>query len=150
MGMSDLLKLYNGTVTKGKTDGSEVYSGNPVEFALNAAKNEEKCCKVALRCEKGYRTYGDTTVTAYHYNAETKAYEATGGDVAKWAFAADEGFTSAEEAMKKAKWGNVLTIGEVIGETNLVFWVKAGSSSAEAPQNDTDESVHVEAVIEAV
>ena len=150
MSMSDLLKLYNGTVSKGKTDGNEVFAGNPVEFSLNAAKNEEKCCKVALRCQAGYRTYGDTTVTAYHYNGETQSYEAVGGDVAKWAFAADEGFTSAEDALKKAKWSNVLKIAEVIGDTNQVFWVKAGSSAAEVPQNDSDESIHVEAVLEAV
>lgn len=151
--MSDLIKLYNGTVTPATTDGDEVTEGslsNPIQFTLNAAKNEENCSKVAIRCKSGYRTYGDTNITAYHYNKEKKVYEPTGGDVEKWTFAADNGYANAEEAKSKAKWVKTLTISDVITDKNTVFWVKAGSNAAEVPQNDTDESIHVEAVIEAV
>lgn len=151
--MSDLIKLYNGTVTPATTDGNEVTEGslsNPVQFTLNAAKNEENCQKLAIRCKSGYRTYGDTTITAYHYNKETTAYEATGGDVEKWMFAPDNGYANADEAKSKAKWAKTLTISDVITDKNTVFWAKASSSAAEVPQNDTDESIHVEAVIEAV
>ncbi len=151
--MSDLIKVYNGTVTVGTTDGNEVSEGslsNPVQFTLNAAKNEENCQKLAIRCKTGYRTYGATTITAYHYNAEKKEYEATGGDVDKWTFAPDAGYANASEAMSKAKWFKELTLTDVISDKNVIFWAKASSSAAEVPQNDTDESIHVEAVIEAV
>lgn len=151
--MSDLIKLYNGSVTAGGTNGDEVSEGslsNPVQFTLNAAKNEEACQKVAIRCQNGYQTYGNTTITAYHYNVENKVWEPTGGDVAKWKFAKDNAYADAATALSSATWSNKLTISDVITDKNTVFWVKAGSSSAEVPQNDTDESIHIEAVIEAV
>ena len=151
--MSEYIKLYNGNVTAGGTDGSVVSEGNlsnPVHFTLNAAKNEEACQKVAIRCKSGYQTYGNTVISAYHYNPDTKVWEATGGDINKWKFATDNNYADAATALKNASWGASLTISDVIGSTNKVFWVKALSSSAEVPQNDTDESIHIEAVIEAV
>ena len=149
--MSDLIKIYNGSVIAGATDGDEVSMegfSNPVQFTLNAAKDEEGVAKLAIRCKSGYKTYGNTKNSAYHLNG-TK-YEATGGEVEKWFFAKYNGYANANDAKENATWANSLTISDVITDTNTIFWVKATSNSAEAPQNDEDESIHVETVVEAV
>lgn len=149
--MSDLIKIYNGNVTAGAKDGEEVSVegfSNPVQFTLNAAKNEVGVAKLAIRCKNGYKTYGNTTIKAYHFNGSS--YEATGGDVDKWFFAKDNGYTNASDAKDNAAWTNTLTLSDVITDTNTIFWAKATSNSAETPQNDEDESIHVETVVEAV
>lgn len=149
--MSDLIKLYNGTVTKDAADGTELSQNgtqtNPLSFTLNAAKEESSCQQIAIRCASGYKTYGDTVITAYHYNSETKKYEPNTGDTAKWFFAVGE-YDSAANALTNAAWSNKLTISDVITDKNTLIWVKAASSKAEVPANDTDESIHIEAVIE--
>lgn len=149
---TDYIKIYNGTVTKGETDGEEVSCGtqsNPVSFTLNSAKAESGCAKLAIRCKSGFQTYGTTTITAKHYDASSKAYNDE-GDAKKWFFAADADYADAATALEKATWRNSLSIADTIGDTNTVFWVKATSSEAEVPTTDTDESICVDAVIEAM
>ena len=118
-----------------------------MSFTLNAAKEESSCQQIAIRCDSGYKTYGDTTITAYHYNSDTKNYEPSTGDTAKWFFAVGV-YDSAANALTNAAWTNKLTISDVITDKNSLVWVKASSSTAEIPANDTDESIHIEAVIE--
>ena len=149
--MSTLIKFYNGTVTAGGKDGNEISEGtnaNPLSFTLNAAVNETKCSKVAIRCKDGYETYGTTKIAAYHNTGS--GYEPTGGDVDKWSFAADAGYTSADDALSKATWKDSISFTDKIGDTNTVFWVKAASNSAEVPSNDTSTVLYCTTVIKAV
>lgn len=149
--MSDLIKFYDGTVTKGGTDGDEISEGTnskPLTFTLNAAENESACAKVAVRCKTGYSTYGDTRICAYHFNG--KGYEPTGGSVNKWSFAMDNNYADANDALKSATWTDSITIKDAITDKNTVFWVKASSDSTEAPQNDISTALFCSAVIKAV
>lgn len=149
--MSTLIKFYNGTVTSGGKDGDELSEGtnaNPLSFTLNAAINEAKCAKVAIRCKDGYATYGTTKVSAYHNTGS--GYEPTGGDVDKWSFAVDDNYASAEDALAKATWKDSIEFADDITDKNTVFWVKAASNSAEVPSNDTSTVLYCTTVIRAV
>lgn len=149
--MADFIKLYM-NATEGETDGTEVSINmtqtNPIAMTLNAKTSEAKAVKVALRCEEGFQTYGDTTVAAYYFNG-TK-YVSSGGNVDKWRFAADEGFADASKALANGNWQSTLTIDSVITSVNHVFWVKAMSDTSEVPQKDTTVSIHIEGIVEAV
>ncbi|MBO6177828.1 MAG: hypothetical protein J6O04_01470 [Selenomonadaceae bacterium] len=150
--MSEYLKLYGGTVTSGGTDGTAISEDmaqtNPVSASLNAKNAETKAIKLALRCTSGFQTYGNTTVKAYYYNG--KAYVDTGGNIGKFSFAADNGYSDGADAIANATWTSSLTISDVIGSTNQVFWVKIASDATQIPQKDTTVSIHVEGVVEAV
>jgi hypothetical protein len=152
--MSTLIKIYNGTVTSGAKDGAEVSvegsQVNPVSVSLNAAKAETKAIKLAVRCDEGYKTTeGEVTeISAYYYDGTS--YNASGGNIGKWQFAKDEGFADAATAIKQAVWGSKLTINDVIGDTNVIFWVKASSDKTELPSNDTSTALHLHAVVESV
>lgn len=152
--MATLIKIYNGTVTSGAKDGTEVSvegsQVNPVSVSLNAAKAETKAIKLAVRCEDGYKTTeGEATeISAYYYDG-TK-FNASGGNTGKWQFAKDDGFADADTAIKQAVWNSKLTINDVIGDTNVIFWVKASSDKTELPSNDTSTALHLHAVVESV
>lgn len=149
--MSTLIKFYNGTVTAGDVDGTELSEGtndNPLTFTLNAAENESACAKIAVRCKDGYETYGETKICAYHNSGS--GYEPTGGNVDKWSFALDNNYKSADEALKSATWKDSIVIADTIKDKNTVFWVKATSNSAEAPQNDISTVLYCSTVIKAV
>lgn len=150
--MSEFIKLYGGNVTAGGTDGTPISENmvqtNPLSMSLNAKVAEAKAVKVALRCETGFQTSGDVVVSAYRYNGEN--YVATGGNIDKFRFAEDTGFASDTAALANANWQSSLTISDVIGATNHVFWVKVMSDTTQTPQKDTSVSIHVAGAMEAV
>jgi len=123
------INLYKGSPTAGGTDGTLVsldgVGTSPISFTLDATIDESAKQAVALRCESGYTTSGDTTV------------EASGTNASKWSFCATENGT----------YTSTLTISSAIGTTNTVFYVKASSVNTESPGTDTSVTVDVTAVI---
>ena len=123
------INLYKGTPTAGGTDGTLVsldgVGTSPVSFTLDATQSESGKQAVALRCESGYTTSGDTTITA------------SGTNAGKWSFSDSENGT----------YASTLTISTTINTTNTVFWVKAASASTESPGTDTSVTTDVTATI---
>lgn len=124
------LNLYSGNPTAGGTDGTAVSTGdnsNPLTFILDASLNENQEKEVALRCEPGFCTATDTTITAYN-------------DVDnRWAFSLDDN-----------TWSDTLIIGSTIDSLNTNFFIKASASDNEVPHNDTDVKIRTRTKIAAV
>lgn len=138
--MADQLHIYYGNPTEGMTDGTEASSGtelSPVSVTLDASKAEEKAVKCAIRCDKGYRIEGKTTIRFVGDHAE------------KWKVAADDEYPDDAAALKAAAWQDTLQI-EGVQAVNAVFWVKAGSAKDEKPQNDTSVDIQAEGLVVAV
>lgn len=127
-----LINVYKDNPTAGGTDGTAVsMAGNfssPVQFTLDASKNESAIQKLAVRCNAGYKTSGTTTISDNNDSA----------DRLKLSFG------------ETGEWSDTLTINNTIGATNVVFYIKATSSSDELPQLDRGASLKVTAVIKAV
>jgi hypothetical protein len=124
--------------TAGGTDGVQVSEGTgaaPVTTAfLNASANEVGTpIKLALRCDAGYQTNGNTTITP------------TGTFAAKWNLAPD----NAGSAGAFGADGAVLTITSTIGATNVIFWARAKATNDENPINDSSVDLVVSAMIQA-
>lgn len=136
--MADI-HIYKGTVTAGGTNGTLVSEAgaqtSPIEIGqLNATNNEVSTDqKLAIRCDTGYTTSGDTTITP------------TGTTAAKWALAPD----NAGAAGTYGAYGAALTISSAIDATNTIFWVKAKATSDESPSNDVSVSLQVSATVAA-
>jgi len=134
------IHVYKGTVTSGGTNGTLVSEGGaqtaPITVGpLNATDNEVSTDqKLAVRCDTGYVTSGDTTITP------------TGTTAAKWALAPD----NAGVAGTYGAYGAALTVSSVIDATNTIFWAKAKATSDESPVNDVSVSLQVSALIAAV
>ena len=124
------INVYNNNPTAGGTDGNAVSldgaQTNPVSVTLDASISQSETVKLALRCDSGYTTTGNTTVTA------------TGTSAARWTFCATENGT----------YASTLTISTAIGTTNTLFYAKATSLSNETPAVDTSVSIEVTAQIE--
>ena len=124
--------------TAGGTDGTQVSEGTglqPISVTLNATNNEESTpIKLALRCDAGYQTSGNITLSL------------VGTTQAKWALTPN----NAGSAGTFGAYGANLVIATVVGATNVLFWAKAKATSDEAPQNDTSVDIQVTATIEAV
>ncbi|MDF2884265.1 MAG: hypothetical protein K0R54_4832 [Clostridiaceae bacterium] len=136
--MANLIHMYGGTVTAGSTDGIQISEGNesnPLTIGpLNASNNEESApVKVALRCDSGYVSSGNTVITPQ------------GTTNAKWALAPD----NAGAAGSFGEYGAAFTISSAINSTNTIFWVKAKTSSDEAPSNDDSVNLNVQTIIVA-
>lgn len=128
------IHVYKGTVTVGGTDGTQVSEGTglqPISIGpLNATNNEESVITtLAVRCDTGFATTGDTVITP------------VGTTSAKWALSADGTTWSA--------YGANLTISSAIDATNKLFYVKAKATSDESPANDTTVDIQVTAQIVA-
>ena len=121
--------LYMNNPTAGGTDGTAVsLDGSetaPLSVILDAAANEAKTVKCAVRCGSGYKTSGDTTIS----------FE--GESAAKWSAADTEGGT----------FSSSLTISDSVGATNRVFFVRVASSSDETPRKDTSVKIVLHATI---
>jgi len=133
------IHVYQGaSITSGGTEGTLVSEGtglSPISVTLNATNNEVSSpIKLALRCETGYQTVGNTVITP------------TGTTASKWQLAPD----NAGSAGTFGAYGDPLTISSVIGATNTLFWAKAKSTSDETPINDSSVDLEVTATIEAV
>lgn len=131
------LHMYEGTVTAGGTDGTQVSEGgtqtSPITFTLNATNNQVGASTaVALRCDVNYQTTAgvNTTVTP------------TGTTAAKWRLSLD--------GVTWGAYGAALTITAQIVATNALLYVEAEATSDEAPTNDTAVSLQVQAQVEHV
>lgn len=124
------LNLYKGSPTSGGTDGSPVSTGDnssPLTFTLDAALNEVASDTVALRCETGFKTVSDTSVTIMSDTAN------------HWALSLDG-----------TNWSTSVTITDTVVATNTTFFVRAGASSSENPSNDSSVKIRVRTKIAAV
>lgn len=125
------IHLYNGTVTAGGTDGTQVSEDgagtNPISATLDTAQNETKIQPVAIRCETGYTTSGNTVVSF------------SGTTANMWSVCATADGT----------YGSTLTISDGIGATNTLFYVRAASQSGETLGTDTSVTIEVSYTINA-
>lgn len=131
------IHIYSNNPTAGSIDGTEISGGDgssPLAFALNANNSESKAQKVAVRCDSGYSIEGACEV---YFDGDTASM---------WAVAADDNYSDATLALTFANWADSVTIGGV-SSLNNVFWVRASSSSVEAPQNDTSVTLHADGLV---
>lgn len=129
------LHLYKGNPTAGGVDGSQVSEGtglNPIDMAaLDSANNEiGVAIKLALRCDAGYNTSGNTTITPI------------GTTAADWALSADN--------ITYGAYGAVLTITSVVGVVNTVIYAIPKSTLSDGPINDTSVDLQIAGLIVAV
>lgn len=136
--MARHLRLFMNNPTAGDVDGTEISSDEtlPLSVILDASKAETKAMKIAVRCDSGYLIEGNTEIYFEGTNA------------AKWQVAADDNYTNADTALLMAQWASTLTISGVTA-TNIIFWVKASSSTSENPQNDRTVDLIAEGLVVA-
>lgn len=124
------INMYNNNPTAGLTDGTLVSTGgaqtNPIAVTLDATQSETAIVKLALRCENGYHTQGNTVIS---FSGVSAGY---------WTACDTENGT----------YASTLTITSSIDSTNTIFYVKAASSTSEAPNLDTAVSIQVITKIE--
>ena len=106
-----------------------LYKGSPapLTFTLDAAGNDVQSDTVALRCESGYCTATDTTVSAASDTAN------------HWAFSLDG-----------TNWSDTVIIASTVSTVNSNFFVKASATSSENPSNDSSVKIRVRTKIAAV
>ena len=125
--------LYCNNPTVGLADGTCISEDgaetSPIAFTLNATAAEAQAQKLAIRCDAGYKTSGTITLS----------FDGSSKD--KWFLAPDSSYATAADALAKATWADKLVISDSVGAVNIIFWVKAASSTDENPKND--ESVHL-------
>ena len=134
--MAELLHIYMNNPTEGGKDGTEVSSGTelaPISVLLDAGKAEEKAVKCAVRCESGFHTDGTLTVKFVGDRAD------------KWKVAMDHNYTT-DTVLTAADWKDEIALSGV-GTVNVIFWVKATSSSDEQPQSDVSVDLQAEGLL---
>ena len=136
MTMANKLHIYMNNPTKNMKDGTEASTDtetSPIAVLLDAAKDEEKAIKCAVRCDSGYKVEGAVTIKFVGTNA------------AKWKAAQDNNYM-ADTVLASADWQNTISL-QNVGEGNVIFWVKATSTSGGGPENDTTVDVQAEGLI---
>ncbi|WP_041914287.1 hypothetical protein [Selenomonas ruminantium] len=128
----EYINIYKNNPTAGGTDGTVVSTDgdytSPINVTLDASISESKKIKLAVRCESGYETSGNTVIS-------------DNGDVDdRWKLSLTENGTYADS----------ITISTTIDDTNTVFWAQASSDSTETPTTDRSVSLRVATVIAAV
>ena len=134
--MANKLHIYMNNPTSRMKDGTEVSTDtetSPIAVLLDAAKEEEKAVKCAVRCDSGYKAEGAVTI------------KFVGANAAKWKAAQDNNYT-ADTVLASADWKDTISL-QSVGEGNVIFWVKAMSTSDESPKNDTTVDVQAEGLI---
>ena len=134
--MAELLHIYMNNPTAGSTDGTEVSSGTklaPISVLLDAGKGEQKAVKCAVRCESGFHIDGTLTVKFVGDHAD------------KWKVAMDHNYTT-NTVLTAADWKDEIALSGV-GTVNVIFWVKATSSSDEQPQSDVSVDLQAEGLL---
>lgn len=134
--MANKLHIYMNNPTSRMKDGTEASTDtetSPIAVLLDAAKEEEKAVKCAVRCDSGYKAEGAVTI------------KFVGANAAKWKAAQDNNYT-ADTVLTSADWKDMISLSNV-GEGNVIFWVKAMSTSDESPKNDTTVDVQAEGLI---
>ena len=134
--MAELLHIYMNNPTHGSTDGAEVSSGTklaPISVLLDAGKGEAKAVKCAVRCESGFHIDGTLTIKFVGDHAD------------KWKVAMDHNYTT-DTVLTAADWKDEIALSGV-GTVNVIFWVKATSSSDEQPQSDVSVDLQAEGLL---
>ena len=134
--MAELLHIYMNNPTEGGKDGTEVSSGTelaPISVLLDAGKGEQKAIKCAVRCESGFHIDGALTVKFVGDHAD------------KWKVAMDHNYTT-DTVLTAADWKDEIALSGV-GTVNVIFWVKAMSSSDEQPQSDVSVDLQAEGLL---
>ena len=134
--MAEKLHIYMNNPTKGSTDGTEVSSGTelaPISVLLDAGKSEEKAVKCAVRCESGFCIDGELAIKFVGDHAD------------KWKVATDNDYTT-DTVLTAADWKDEIALSGV-GTVNVIFWVKAMSSSDEPPQSDVSVDLQAEGLL---
>ena len=134
--MAELLHIYMNNPTEGAKDGTEVSSGTelaPISVLLDAGKSEQKAVKCAVRCESGFHIDGTLTV------------KFVGDHANKWKVAMDHNYTT-DTVLTAADWKDEIALSGV-GTVNVIFWVKAMSSSDEQPQSDVSVDLQAEGLL---
>lgn len=134
--MAELLHIYTNNPTEGGKDGTEVSSGtelSPISVLLDAGKAEEKAVKCAVRCESGFHIDGVLTIKFIGDHAD------------KWKVATDNDYTT-DTVLTAADWKDEIALSGV-DTVNVIFWVKATSSSDEQPQSDVSVDLQAEGLI---
>ena len=134
--MAELLHIYMNNPTEGGKDGTEVSSGTelaPISVLLDAGKAEEKAVKCAVRCESGFHIDGELTI------------KFVGDHAGRWKVASNNGYT-VDTALESADWKDSIAISNV-ADKNTIFWVKALSTTDEAPQQDTSVDIQAEGLL---
>lgn len=134
------INLYTNNPTAGGTDGTVVSldgtQTSPISVTLDKTKAESKAIKCAIRCDTGYKTSGDVTISL------------SGTTASKWKLAKDSSFADAAAALTGATWADSIAISGVT-TANTVFWVKASSTTDENPSKDTSVSIKASCTIES-
>ena len=134
------INIYMNNPTAAGTDGTVVsQSGaqtSPISVVLDKTKAESKAIKCAIRCDAGYKTSGDVTISL------------SGTTASKWQLAKDSSYADAAAALTGATWADSIAVSGV-GTTNTVFWAKASASTDENPSKDTSVSIKASCTIES-
>lgn len=134
------IHIYINNPTSAGSDGTQVSEDgtqtSPLSVTLDASKGESKIVKCAIRCTTGYKTSGSTVLTF------------TGTTKAKWSICPDASYADATAAAA-GTYSDTLTITDSIADKNVVFWVKAISSTDESPAKDTSVTLMTTATIVA-
>lgn len=152
--MANLLHIFMNNPTVGGVDGTQVSEEHtltsPISATLTvtAEAGAETAIKCALRCDTGYQTTGNVVLSLYSYDSSTGKYTAGGGTTGNIKLAADNKYTDAEAALAGATWSDSLTITDVIGATNHIFWVKMTAAAGDTPVKDTSVALHHEETVE--
>lgn len=126
------INIYQGNPTAGGTDGTAVSTDGtytaPISVTLDAASSESKKVKLAIRCEAGFRTSGNTVISD---NGDTND---------RWKLSLTENGTYTDS----------ITISSTISTTNTIFYAQASSDSTETPATDRSVSLRIATTIVAV
>ena len=134
--MAELLHIYTNNPTKDGKDGTEVSSGTelaPISVLLDAGKGEQKAVKCAVRCESGFHIDGELTIKFVGDHAD------------KWKVATDHNYTT-DTVLTAADWKDEIALSGV-GTVNVIFWVKAMSSTDEQPRSDVSVDIQAEGLL---
>ena len=135
------INLYTNNPTAGGTDGTVVSldgaQTSPISVTLDKTKAESKAIKCAIRCDTGYKTSGDVTISL------------SGTTASKWKLAKDSNYADAAAALTGATWADSIAISGVGTTANTIFWVKASASTDENPSKDTSVSIKASCTIES-
>ncbi len=109
---------------------SEGDLSNPLVVGpLNASDNEvSSAIPVVLKCDSGYKTLGNTSVS----------FEGT--TASKWTICKTEA----------GNYSSTLSITDEITSTGTTVYVKAKATQEEMPVNDTSVTIKIQTVIQAV
>ena len=134
------INLYTNNPTAGGTDGTVVSldgtQTSPISVTLDKTKAESKAIKCAIRCDTGYKTSGDVTISL------------SGTTASKWKLAKDSNYADAAAALTSAAWADSIVVSGVT-TANTIFWAKAASSVDENTTKDTSVSIKASCTIES-